>query len=96
MQAMPKQKPPTTGEICAECQSPDIVAKPKDHFGNAAWEFECNYVKEVFLESKGVVINCAITNCRCGVDDGRGYFVNSPEVSPLKNFFEASIKFLNR
>ncbi|MCK5091637.1 MAG: hypothetical protein KAR30_03830 [Gammaproteobacteria bacterium] len=93
---MLRKKPPTTGGICAECQSPDIAARPKDHFGSVAWEFECDHVKEVFLESKGVVINCAINNCRCCVDDGRDYFVNSPKISPLKSFFEASMKFLDR
>lgn len=93
---MPKKMPPTTGEICAKCGSPDIVAKVKDHFGYVAWEFECDHAKEVFLESKGVVINCAISNRRCCVDDGKDHFVNSPKISPLKNFLEASMKFLNR
>lgn len=68
----------------------------KEHFGSVAWEFECDHVKEIFLESKGVVINCDINNRQCCVDDGRGYFVNSPRISPLKNFLEASMKFLNR
>lgn len=93
---MSKKKPPTTGDICAECQSPGVLAKPKEHFGSVAWEFECDHVKEIFLESKGVVINCDINNRQCCVDDGRGYFVNSPRISPLKNFLEASMKFLNR
>lgn len=94
--AMQNQKPPTTLDICANCPSPALVAKPKNHFGQPAWDFECNYAMEVFIESGGIVINCSNSDQRCCVDDGVEYFVNSPKISPLKNFFEASIKFLNR
>lgn len=93
---MPNQNPPNTNDICAECPFPELVAKQKNHFGQPAWEFECDNAKEVFIESDGITINCSANDQRCCVDDGIEYFVSSPKISPLKDFFEASMKFLNR
>lgn len=93
---MSHQKPPTTVDVCAECPFPELVAKQKKHFGQLAWEFECDCAKEVFIQAGGITINCSKNNQRCCVDDGLEYFVNSPKISPLKDFFEASMKFLNR
>lgn len=93
---MLKKKPPTAIDVCTDCPFPELVAKPKNHFGQPAWEFECKYAKQVFIESGGITINCSNSDQRCCVDDGVEYFVNSPKISPLKDFLEASIKFLNR
>lgn len=93
---MPNQKSPSTVDVSTECPFPDLKAKKKNHFGQLAWEFECDCAKEVFMASSGIMVNCSKSDQPCCVDDGVEYFVNSPKISPVKNFLEASMKFLNR
>lgn len=93
---MANETPPLAANISAGCPSPDLVAKPKDHFGRACWEFECKYAEEVSPGSKGITIHCSRTGKPCCIDNGVDYFVSSPHISLMKNFFEATMKFLDR
>ncbi|HEC30355.1 MAG TPA: hypothetical protein ENI65_12295 [Gammaproteobacteria bacterium] len=61
-----------------------------------AWEFECNFAEEVSLESGKIAIHCSELAGKCCVDNGMDYFVNSPQISPLKSFLETSMKYFNR
>lgn len=93
---MEYNRPPHAADICADCPSPQLVARPKDHFGKSCWEFECEYAEEVSPASKGITIHCAQTGQPCSIDNGIDYFVSSPRISLMKNFFEATMKFLDR
>jgi len=93
---MDKKSHPRTVDINDKCPKSDLVASPKDHFGQFSWEFECDAVEEVAMGTQGVTIQCAITKDSCYVDDGLHYFVNSPEISPLKSFFEVTMKYFDK
>jgi len=93
---MVKETAPTTADINKNCPAPGLIAKRKDHFGRVAWEFECIYAKEVSLESGKIAIHCSERAGKCCVDNGKDYFVNSQQISPLKSFLETSMKYFNR
>ncbi len=87
------KNPPTTKEVNPDCPNPDIVAKYKDHFGNPAWEWQCTYAVETHIAGKGIVINCTKLNRQCCIDDNDQYFVNPPEIDPLKFFLNTTRKY---
>ena len=93
---MENNRPPKAGELSPHCPCPHLVARPKDHFGKSCWEFECEYAEEVSPGSEGITIHCSRAGKSCSIDDGADYFVSSPRISLMKNFFEATMKFLDR
>jgi hypothetical protein len=93
---MSKKNPPCSGDICSGCPNPDIIASRKTHFGKPAWEIECAHAEELHILGEGIEIICSKLNSPCCVDNNRDYFVNSPKISPLRNFFEASLRYLGK
>ena len=63
------------------------------HFGCLAWEFHCNFAREVHVSGKGISIDCGAIDIPCCVDNGKTVFVNSPQISPLRSFFETTLKY---
>ena len=87
-------KAPSAAQFCTRCPNPDIVARRKDHFGKSTWEFDCEFAKELHVTGKGIVISCEALNSACCVDNGQDTFVNSQAVLSLREFFEASLRYL--
>lgn len=87
-------KPPSAVQLCARCPNPGIVARRKDHFGKGAWEFECGHARELHVSGAGIVIGCDALNEACCVDDGQNIFVNAQSALPLRDFLEASLRYL--
>lgn len=86
-------QPPKAKDINPECPEPDNVAKVKNHFGKKAWEWQCPHAVEAMVEGKGIVINCSALGRHCCIDDNKDYFVSSPKIEPLRNFFETTLKY---
>lgn len=63
------------------------------HFGCRAWEFQCNLAQEVHVSGKGITIDCEAMGSPCCVENGKTVFVNSPQISLLKSFFESTLKY---
>jgi len=85
--------PPKTKNISEDCPNPDIVAHKKVHFGSSAWEWHCQFAKEVIVDGKGIEIRCSRLDQICCIDDNQRYFVNSSSSEPLRLFFNTTLKY---
>ena len=91
---MSNDTPPRAGDICPSCPNPDIFATRKGHFGRSVWSFECPQVIELYVKNSGIVIKCSGLDGPCCVEDNWDFFVSSPTLNPLKDFFEATLEYL--
>ena len=91
---MSHDNPPCASEICSTCPNPELVAARKSHFGRIVWHFECNQAVEFYAQDSGIVIKCAELDGPCCVENSRDIFVGSPDINPLKEFFETTMEYL--
>ncbi len=91
---MSYKNPPCASDVCGDCPNPDIIATSKVHFGAEAWEFECLHALEIHVTGEGITIDCAKLTVPCCVDNSKDVFVNSPKISPMRSFFETTMKYL--
>ncbi len=91
---MSNDNTPRAGDICPTCPNPTILATRKSHFGRETWTFECTQAIEIMAKDGRFLVKCAELDSPCCVEDSHDVFVGSPDVNPLKDFFETTLGYL--